>query len=65
MAKQIVDLQAQLGQTTAKADRALDGLQRLKLDRKLVLDLKQGAFFGIQFDGSHQSGQKRNRWFYQ
>ena len=45
MAKQIVDLQAQLGQTTAKADRALDGLQRLKLDRKLVLDLKQGAFF--------------------
>ena len=45
MAKQIVDLQAQLGQTTAKADRALDGIQRLKLDRKLVLDLKQGAFF--------------------
>ena len=45
MAKQIADLQGQLGQTTAKADRALDGLQRLKLDRKLVLDLKQGAFF--------------------
>jgi outer membrane protein OmpA-like peptidoglycan-associated protein len=45
MAKQIADLQGQLGQTTAKADRALDGIQRLKLDRKLVLDLKQGAFF--------------------
>ena len=45
MAKQITDLQAQLGQTTAKADRALDGIQRLKLDRKLVLDMKQGAFF--------------------
>jgi outer membrane protein OmpA-like peptidoglycan-associated protein len=45
MAKQIADLEARLGQTTAKADRALDGLQRLKLDRKLVLDLKQGAFF--------------------
>ena len=45
MAKQIADLEARLGQTTAKADRALDGIQRLKLDRKLVLDLKQGAFF--------------------
>ena len=45
MAKQIADLEAQLGQTTAKADRALDGIQRLKLDRKLVLDMKQGAFF--------------------
>jgi outer membrane protein OmpA-like peptidoglycan-associated protein len=45
MAKQIADLEARLGQTTAKADRALDGLQRLKLDRKLVLDLRQGAFF--------------------
>jgi outer membrane protein OmpA-like peptidoglycan-associated protein len=45
MAKQIADLQGQLGQTTAKADRALDGIQRLKLDRKLVLDMKQGAFF--------------------
>ena len=45
MAKQIADLEARLGQTTAKADRALDGIQRLKLDRKLVLDMKQGAFF--------------------
>jgi outer membrane protein OmpA-like peptidoglycan-associated protein len=45
MAKQIADLEARLTQTTSKADQALDGLQRLKLDRKLVLDLKQGAFF--------------------
>jgi outer membrane protein OmpA-like peptidoglycan-associated protein len=45
MAKQIADLEARLGQTTAKADRALDGIQRLKLDRKLVLDFKEGAFF--------------------
>ena len=45
MAKQIADLEARLGQTTAKADRALDSIQRLKLDRKLVLDFKEGAFF--------------------
>ena len=45
MSKQIADLDSRLNQTTAKADQALDNLQRLKLDRKLVLDLKQGASF--------------------
>ena len=45
MSKQIADLDSRLNQTTAKADQALDSLQRLKLDRKLVLDLKQGTSF--------------------
>ncbi len=45
MSKQIADLDSRLNQTTAKADQALDNLQRLKLDRKLVLDLKQGTSF--------------------
>ena len=45
MSKQIADLDSRLNQTTAKADQALDNLQRLKLDRKLVLDLKQGTTF--------------------
>jgi outer membrane protein OmpA-like peptidoglycan-associated protein len=45
MSKQIADIDSRLNQTTAKADQALDNLQRLKLDRKLVLDLRQGAFF--------------------
>src|SRR6266481_1014111 len=45
MSKQIADLDSRLNQTTAKADQALDNIQRLKLDKKLVLDLKQGAFF--------------------
>lgn len=45
MAKQIADLDSRLNQTNAKADRALENLQRLKVERKLVLDLKQGAFF--------------------
>ena len=45
MSKQIADLDSRLNQTTAKADQALDNLQRLKLDRKLVLDLRQGASF--------------------
>jgi outer membrane protein OmpA-like peptidoglycan-associated protein len=45
MANQIADIDSRLSQTTAKADRALENLQRMKLDRKLVLSLKQGAFF--------------------
>ena len=45
MSKQIADIDSRLNQTTAKADQALENLQRLKLDRKLVLDLRQGAFF--------------------
>jgi len=45
MSKQIADLDSRLTQTTAKADQALDNLQRLKLDRKLVIDLKQGTSF--------------------
>jgi len=45
MASQIAELDSRLNQTNAKADRALENLQRLKVDRKLVLDLKQGAFF--------------------
>jgi len=45
MSQQIADLDKRLNQTDAKADQALDNIQRLKLERKMVLDLKQGAFF--------------------
>jgi outer membrane protein OmpA-like peptidoglycan-associated protein len=45
MSNQIADLDSRLKQTTSKTDQALDNIQRLKLERKLVLDLKQGAFF--------------------
>ena len=45
MSQQIADLDRRLNQTDAKANQALDNIQRLKLERKMVLDLKQGAFF--------------------
>jgi outer membrane protein OmpA-like peptidoglycan-associated protein len=45
MASQIANLDSRLNQTNAKADRALENLQRLRVERKLVLDMKQGAFF--------------------
>ena len=45
MASQIADLQNQLSQTNAKADRALESLQRLKPERKMVLNFTGGAYF--------------------
>ncbi len=45
MANQIATLEGRLNQTDAKADRALENLQRLKIERRLVLDMKQGSFF--------------------
>lgn len=45
MSSQLAQMDNRLNQTTAKADRALEDLQRLRLDRKLVLDLRQGASF--------------------
>jgi outer membrane protein OmpA-like peptidoglycan-associated protein len=45
MSNQIADLDNRLRQTTTKADQALENIQRLKLERKMVLDFKQGAFF--------------------
>ena len=52
MAKQITDLESRLSQTNAKADRALESLQRLKPERKMVLNFTGGAQFAtnsIQF----------------
>ncbi len=45
MQSQIAAMDKRLNETNAKADQALENLQKLKVDRKLVLDMKQGAFF--------------------
>src|SRR4029077_18710802 len=37
MSQQIADLDKRLNQTDAKADQALDNIQRLKLEKKMVL----------------------------
>ena len=44
MASQIAALDSRLNQTNAKADRVLENLQQLKIDRKLVLDRRTGRF---------------------
>lgn len=52
MTKQIADLEGRLSQTNAKADLALESLQRLKPERKMVLNFTGGANFStnsIQF----------------
>ena len=54
MAKQIANLETRLGQTDAKANLALESLQRLRPERKLVLNFTAGAHFAsnsIQFSG--------------
>ena len=54
MATQIADLESRLSQTNAKADQALEGLQRLKPERKMVLNFTEGAHFAsnsVQFSG--------------
>lgn len=54
MQSQIADLENRLSQTNAKADRALESLQRLKPERKMVLNFSGGAQFAtnsIDFSG--------------
>ena len=45
MAKQIATLEARLGQTDAKANLALESLQRLRPERKMVLNFTAGPQF--------------------
>ena len=55
MAKQIAALENRLGQTDAKANLALESLQRLRPERKMVLNFSAGAHFAsnsIQFSGA-------------
>src|SRR5262245_27534796 len=47
MAKQIADLESRLNQTNAKADLALESLQRMKPEKKLVLNFTEGANFAF------------------
>lgn len=54
MANQIAELESRLSQTNAKADWALESLQRLKPERKMVLNFTEGAFYAsnsTQFSG--------------
>ena len=45
MANQMTELDSRLNQANAKADRALESLQRLKPERKMVLNFTEGALF--------------------
>jgi outer membrane protein OmpA-like peptidoglycan-associated protein len=54
MQKQIADLESRLSQTNAKADKALESLQRLRPERKMVLNFTGDAQFktnSIEFSG--------------
>ncbi|MGH7888260.1 MAG: OmpA family protein, partial [Candidatus Binatia bacterium] len=54
MARQVAELESRLNQTNAKADRALESLQRLRPERKMVLNFSGEAQFAsnsIEFSG--------------
>jgi outer membrane protein OmpA-like peptidoglycan-associated protein len=47
LAGRVSNVETRLSQTEAKADRALDRLDHLRLERRFVLDLKHGANFAF------------------
>jgi len=47
MRDQLSGAEGRLGETDAKAERALSGLANLRLERRFVLDLKEGANFAF------------------
>jgi outer membrane protein OmpA-like peptidoglycan-associated protein len=49
---------ARLGQTDAKADRALESLANLKLERRFVLDMKEGANFAFNKAGLTEEAKR-------
>lgn len=57
MAKQISALESRLNDTNAKADRALESLQRLRPERKMVLNFTDGPRFAI--NSAQLSGQAK------
>ncbi len=47
LGQRVSEVETRLSQTEAKADRALYGLEHLRLQRRFVLDLKQGTNFAF------------------
>ncbi|MBI3300839.1 MAG: OmpA family protein, partial [Deltaproteobacteria bacterium] len=47
LATRVSDAEIRLSQTDAKAERALDRLDHLRLEKRFVLDLKEGANFAL------------------
>ncbi len=50
LADRVSAVETHLGQTDAKADEALDRLDHLRLEKRFVLDLKEGANFSLNSD---------------
>ena len=50
LSERVSAVETRLGQTEAKADEALDRLDHLRLEKRFVLDLKEGANFALNSD---------------
>jgi outer membrane protein OmpA-like peptidoglycan-associated protein len=60
---QMNPMQAQLNNTDAKADKALAGLQNLRLEKKLVLDSTNGPTFAFGSDALTANGKREINGF--
>jgi peptidoglycan-associated lipoprotein len=52
-------VETRLGQTEAKADEALTRLDHLRLEKRFVLDLKEGANFSVNSTALTSEGQRQ------
>jgi peptidoglycan-associated lipoprotein len=50
LSERVSTVETRLSQTEAKADEALDRLDHLRLEKRFVLDLKEGANFALNSD---------------
>jgi outer membrane protein OmpA-like peptidoglycan-associated protein len=63
--QQISPISGRLNDTNAKADRALAGLQNLRLQQRLVLDSRDGPTFAFDSTGLTESGKRQVDGFFE
>jgi outer membrane protein OmpA-like peptidoglycan-associated protein len=61
---QVTPIKSQLAQTDAKADQAIDGLQNLQLEKKLVLDANNGPTFAFGSAGLSENAKREIDGFF-
>lgn len=63
MGQKVSGLGGRLGETEAKADRSLDSLASLRLERRLVLHLKEGANFAFNSTSLSEAAKREINGF--
>ncbi|MGH7770966.1 MAG: OmpA family protein [Candidatus Binatia bacterium] len=64
MGGRVTEVEGRLGQTDAKAERALSSLANLRLERRFVLELKEGANFAFNSAGLTDDAKRQIDGFF-